>query len=71
MEQGTVKWFDGSKGYGFILCDSGGEIFVHCSQLHGVGALLERERVEFDIFEDDKGKQARDVKIIQTDSIIF
>ena len=59
MEQGTVKWFDGSKGYGFILRDSGGEIFVHSSQLTGVGALLERERVEFDILEDDKGKQAK------------
>ena len=72
MEKGTVKWFDGSKGYGFILRDSGGEIFVHYSQLKGVNALLERERVEFEVEEDSpKGKQAKDVRIIQTSSIIF
>ena len=72
MEQGTVKWFDGSKGYGFILRDSGGEIFVHHSQLNGVGTLLERERVKFEVVEDPpKGKQAKDVKIIQSGSFIF
>ena len=71
MEQGTVKWFDASKGYGFILRDSGGEVFVHISQLNGVGALLDRERVEFDIFEDEKGEQAKDVRIIQESKYIF
>jgi len=65
-ETGTVKWFNGRKGYGFINRDGGGEIFVHYSAIEGSGfrTLLEGQRVEFRVAEDSKGPCAVDVRAI-------
>jgi CxxC-x17-CxxC domain-containing protein len=60
---GAVKWFNSSKGFGFIQSDSGEEVFVHFSAIQGDGyrSLTEGDRVEFDVVEGDKGKQAANV----------
>jgi CspA family cold shock protein len=62
-EQGTVKWFNGSKGYGFIERDSGGDVFVHYNAIIGDGYrnLDEGQRVEFEVVQGQKGPQAQDV----------
>ena len=64
--QGTVKWFNNTKGYGFITKDSGGDIFVHYTAIQGEGfrALDENQRVEFTIAQGTKGPQAQDVVVI-------
>lgn len=62
-EQGTVKWFNVEKGYGFILQDNGQDIFVHKSALES-GMLNEGDRVEFVSGEGRKGPCAMDVKVI-------
>ncbi len=63
MPRGTVKWFNDSKGYGFIENTSGGDVFVHFSAISGEGfrTLAEGEEVEFELRETDKGLQAADV----------
>ena len=61
---GTVKWFNGSKGYGFIAPDNGGEdVFVHYSAIQSTGYrnLDEGDRVEFSVEEGKKGLQAAEV----------
>ncbi len=65
-EQGTVKWFNGAKGYGFLERDSGGDIFVHYSGINAEGyrSLKEGQRVEFTIGQSDKGPQAQEVSLI-------
>ena len=62
-EQGTVKWFNGSKGYGFIERESGEDVFVHYSAIIGDGYrnLDEGQRVEFIITQGQKGPQASEV----------
>ena len=62
-EQGTVKWFNGSKGYGFIERDSGGDVFVHFNAIIGEGYknLDEGQRVEFSVVKGQKGDQAKDI----------
>ena len=62
-QQGTVKWFNGTKGYGFIQPDEGNDIFVHFSAIVGEGYrnLEEGQRVEFSVAQGDKGPQAKDV----------
>lgn len=63
MVQGTVKWFSGQKGYGFITKDDGQDVFVHFSAIQGDGfrTLQQGERVNFEITEGPKGLQAANV----------
>ncbi|MBA1274444.1 cold-shock protein [Stutzerimonas azotifigens] len=62
-ETGTVKWFNTSKGFGFISRDTGDDIFVHFRAIRGEGhrVLIEGQRVEFTVMQRDKGLQAEDV----------
>ena len=64
-ESGTVKWFNTSKGFGFITRDTGDDVFVHFRSIRGQGhrTLFEGQRVEFNITEGEKGLQAEDVAI--------
>ena len=66
MEQGTVKWFNSSKGYGFISRESGEDVFVHHNSIQGDGfkSLDEGDRVEFDVQQGPKGLQAANVQKI-------
>ena len=67
MAQGTVKWFNGEKGYGFIQVDGGGpDVFVHFSAIVGSGyrSLEEGQKVEFDITQGQRGPQAENVRAI-------
>jgi len=61
--QGTVKWFNEAKGYGFITADSGNDVFVHYSaiQQDGFKTLAEGQRVSFEIVQGTKGPQASEV----------
>ncbi len=63
-EQGTVKWFNSSKGYGFIGRESGDDVFVHFSAIQGEGyrTLEEGDRVSFDVTKGPKGPQAENVE---------
>ncbi len=64
MEQGTVKWFNDSKGFGFIQKDSGEDIFVHHSGIisEGFKTLTEGAKVEFNVEQTEKGPRAVSVK---------
>ncbi|HKK00542.1 MAG TPA: cold-shock protein [Desulfuromonadales bacterium] len=66
MAQGTVKWFNDAKGFGFIQQDSGSDVFVHFSAIAGDGfkSLAEGDRVEFDVTQGQKGPQAASVRRI-------
>jgi CspA family cold shock protein len=63
MATGKVKWFNNSKGYGFIEKEEGGDLFVHYSAIQGEGfrSLKEGQLVQFDIAEGEKGPQAINV----------
>jgi len=63
MIKGKVKWFNNQKGYGFIVSESGTDVFVHHSVIQGEGfkSLDENQEVEFDVQEGPKGKQAINV----------
>jgi CspA family cold shock protein len=65
-ETGTVKWFNGAKGYGFIAREEGEDVFVHYSSIRGEGFrnLEEGQRVEFSIEQGRKGLQANDVVVV-------
>jgi CspA family cold shock protein len=61
MPEGTVKWFNERKGFGFISQDDGGDIFVHYSSINmpGFKKLVEGDRVSFEVEEDDRGPKAK------------
>ena len=63
MAEGTVKWFNDAKGFGFISQDNGPDVFVHFSSIQGDGfkSLAEGERVTFDVEDGPKGLQASNV----------
>lgn len=65
-ETGTIKWFDPSKGYGFLIRDKGGDLFVHLRSVKSEDRrkLRENTRVRFTVEETEKGPQAENIKII-------
>ena len=68
MAQGTVKWFNAEKGFGFIAVEGGGaDVFVHYSAIADTGgyrSLNENQRVEFEITQGPKGPQAANVRVV-------
>ena len=64
MAEGTVKWFNDAKGFGFIEQESGDDVFVHHSEIQGEGfkSLAEGDRVIFDVTQGQKGPQATNVR---------
>ena len=67
MKRGTVKWFNAQKGYGFITCEDGTEVFVHYSAIamDGFKVVTEGQEVEFEVVAGEKGSQAQNVTVIQ------
>ena len=66
MEQGSVKWFNDAKGFGFISRSSGDDVFVHFSaiQSNGFRSLQEGQPVQFDVVKGPKGLQAENVQVL-------
>ncbi len=67
-ETGTVKWFNESKGFGFITPDTGGkDLFAHFKEIQGTGfrTLLENQKVEFDVTQGQKGPQASNIRVVE------
>ena len=67
MEQGTVKWFNNAKGYGFITRQSGEDLFVHFKAIkqEGYKSLKQGDVVQFDVEQGEKGLQAVNVTVVQ------
>ncbi|MDN6436192.1 cold-shock protein [Lentilactobacillus parabuchneri] len=66
MEQGTVKWFNGDKGYGFITLEDGKDVFVHFSAINAdvYKTLEEGQKVTLDVEDSDRGPQAANVTVV-------
>jgi cold shock protein len=66
MAQGTVKWFNSEKGYGFIAVDGGNDLFVHYTaiEMEGYRSLEDGQRVEFEVGQGPKGPQAEQVRVV-------
>jgi len=64
MATGVVKWFNARKRYGFISQEDGPDVFVHANEVVGASALMEGQRVEFDVTQGAKGPQAANVRLI-------
>ena len=66
MNQGTVKWFNEAKGFGFIQQESGSDVFVHFSAIQGDGfkTLADGDKVEFEVTQGPKGPAAKNVRKI-------
>jgi CspA family cold shock protein len=66
MEQGTVKWFNDAKGFGFLSRATGDDVFVHFSAItsNGFRSLQEGQQVEFNVVKGPKGFQAENVRVI-------
>ena len=64
LHQGSIKWFNGTKGFGFITGDDGNEVFVHFRNVEGLGkrSIKPGQRVSYSVVASDKGPQAEDVK---------
>ncbi len=67
-QQGTVKWFNAEKGYGFITREGGDDLFVHYSEIQGNGyrSLDEGATVEFEVTQGQKGLQASSVTVVES-----
>ena len=67
-QSGVVKWFNNSKGYGFLTDENGADVFVHFSaiQSDGYKTLKQGDNVNFEAIEGDKGLQAQNVKIVSS-----
>ncbi len=67
MNNGTVKWFNAEKGFGFIAQESGDDVFVHFSAINSDGfkTLEEGQKVTFDVEEGDRGLQASNVSVVE------
>ena len=68
MLQGTVKWFDGRKGYGFIVRDEGADLFVHFSAINAEGfkTLRQGDVVSYEVVAGEKGEQAANVTVTES-----
>ena len=72
MAQGTVKWFNDAKGYGFITQEAGDDVFVHFNaiQAQGFKSLAEGDKVEFEVTKGPKGLQAANVRKVQREPCV-
>lgn len=68
-QTGTIKWFNAAKGFGFIVREDEDDVFVHYSSIRGEGyrTLDEGQKVEFEVVQGDKGPQASDVVVVETE----
>ena len=71
--EGTVKWFNSTKGYGFITGEDGTDYFAYFGeiQMEGFKKLVENQSVTFEVGEGEKGPVVKDIKVVNTDSIYF
>jgi len=67
--QGTMKWFNVTKGFGFIVGEDETDYFIHHSQIPEGLILKENDKIEFEVKETDKGKQACEIKLIEAASV--